>query len=226
MMRGEPQVRRLDADMDAQDREQIEATIRRLAEAGDFAGACEAGIRAYGREIFEFVAALHRSDTDAAEVFSMFAEGLWRGLPRFGFQSSFRTWAYVVARNASVSFRRKERRRAARNAPLPDGSLLSAIEEQVRTGTASFLRTERRDRLAALRAALPPEDQELLMLRVDRQLSWNDLAQVLRGEDAPPLEGEALKREAARLRKRYQLLKDKLYEQGRREGLLGGGDGD
>ena len=46
------------------------------------------------------------------------------------------------------------------------------------------------------------------------------LAQMLRDDDAEPLEGEALKREAARLRKRFQLLSEKLKELGRREGLL------
>lgn len=212
--------------MDAQHREDLEAEIRRRAEGGDLAGAAEHALRGYGREIFEFLAALHRHDDDAAEVFSLFAEGLWRGLPRFAWRSSFRTWAYGVARKASLRFRRDARRRAARAAPLPDASRLEAIVAEVRTATLSWLRTDRKSRFAALRESLPPEDQALLLLRVDRQLSWLDLARVLHEDDATPLEGEALKREAARLRKRFQLLKEKLYEMGRREGLVGGGEGE
>jgi RNA polymerase sigma-70 factor (ECF subfamily) len=71
---------------------------------------------------------------------------------------------------------------------------------------------------------LPQEDQELLMLRVDRDLPWDALAEVLRGDDEIPLTPDVRKREAARLRKRFQLIKDRLREMARREGLLGEGD--
>src|SRR6516162_8285452 len=83
--------------MDARERDQLEAEIRRRAAAEDFAGAADAAMRGYGREIYELLAALHRRDDDAAEVFSLFAEGMWRGLPSFSWRSSFRTWAYAVA---------------------------------------------------------------------------------------------------------------------------------
>ena len=71
-----------------------------------------------------------------------------------------------------------------------------------------------------LRASLDVEDQELLMLRVDRSLPWDALVVVLRGEDEAPLSADEQKRQTARLRKRFQLLKDKLRELARREGLL------
>jgi RNA polymerase sigma-70 factor (ECF subfamily) len=212
--------------VDVRQREELEQAIRGRTDALDFAGAAEAAIRGYGREIFEFIAALHRDESAAAEVFSLFTEGLWRGLPRFAWHCSFRTWAYAVARKASLRHRRDARRRAARNLPLPEGSRLSDIADAVRTETLPFLRTERKSRLTELRESLPPEDQTLLMLRVDRQLAWNDLAQVMREDDAGPLEGEALKREAARLRKRFQLVKERLYELARREGLVGPGPDD
>jgi len=206
--------------MDPDKRRSIDAEIRRLAESGDAGAAATVALRAYGPEIFEFVAALHRNDTDASEVFSIFAEKMWKCLPSFRWDASFRTWAYAVVRTCSLDFRRAERRRAARVVPLPEGSSLSALEAEVRTVTRSYLRTERRDRFAELRARLSPEEQELLMLRVDRKLAWDDLAVVLHGEDAPPLDAAEKKRAAARLRKRFQHLKEKLYEMGRREGLI------
>jgi RNA polymerase sigma-70 factor, ECF subfamily len=211
--------------MDLEQRAKLEAEIRGKADAGDFAGAAEIAMRGYGREIFELLAALHRHDDDASEVFSLFAEGLYRGLPRFEWQSSFRTWAYAVAHRCSLRYRRDERRRAARNVPLPDSSRLSAIAAEVRSTTQPFLQTEQKNRFAELRAALAPEDQALLMLRVDRKLAWADLARVLHEDDDVPLEGKDLAREAARLRKRFQLVKEKLYEMGRREGLVGPREG-
>lgn len=210
--------------MEAAERREVEDEIRRRAQSGDLSGAASIALRSYGPEIFEFVAALHRSDVDASEVFSMFAEKLWRSLPQFRWDASFRTWAYTIARTASLDFRRSEKRRAARVAPLPEGSVSSAFAAEVRTVTRSYLRTEGRDRFAEMRARLPSEDQELLMLRVDRGLSWDELAVVLHGQAEPPLEAEARKRAAARLRKRFQLLKEKLYEMGRREGLVGNTD--
>lgn len=201
-------------------REELEAEIRRRAVAGDFTGAADAAMRGYGREVFEFLAALHRDDEDAREVFSLFAEGVWRGLPGFAWHCSFRTWAYAVARKASLRHRRDARRRNRRLTELPEGSHLSALVAEVRSSTRSYQQTERKNRFAELRASLSSEDQALLMLRVDRQLPWTDLAQVLHEDDAEPLVGEALKRESARLRKRFQLVKEKLYEMGRKAGLI------
>ncbi len=86
----------------------------------------------------------------------------------------------------------------------------------------SYLQTQRKTRIAALRQSLSTEDQTLLVLRVDKQLDWTDLARVMRADDdaGPPPSQATLKREAARLRKRFQLIKEKLYELGRREQLI------
>jgi RNA polymerase sigma-70 factor (ECF subfamily) len=96
-----------------------------------------------------------------------------------------------------------------------------SLVRSVRVSTAAFLRTEAKTKLQALRDALPEDDRLLLTLRVDRRLEWSDLARVFHdGEDGPALDGEVVKREAARLRKRYQIVKDRLREAARREGLV------
>lgn len=163
--------------------------------------------------------AFHRDETMASEVFSEASERLWRGLPGFAWQSSFRTWAYAVVRRAAMAYQRDTRRRARRQEALPEGSALTAVAEQVRSATLEHLKTETKTRAAALRESLPREDQELLILRLDKGLSWNELAQVL-NEGESELGADALKREAARLRKRFQLAKEKLLALARREGLV------
>jgi RNA polymerase sigma-70 factor, ECF subfamily len=202
------------------DRDDLEREIRRQFDRGDLDRAVATAIRGYGAEIFGFLVAFHRKEQDAAEVFSRFTERLWRGLAGFQWHCSFRTWAYAVARNTSVAYQRQSRRHARWHAPWPDGSELSAVEQAVRSETLSYLRTERRTRVSALRQSLSPEDQTLLVLRVDKQLSWNDLARIMGPQDGPPLTEALLKREAARLRKRFQLVKERLYELGRRGGLV------
>ncbi len=225
-------------------RAELERAIRRHFEQKDFTAAVSEALRGYGPEVFEFLIALHRDEEDASEVFSVFAEGLWRGIAAFEWKSSFRTWAYVIARRASARYRKSSRDRAARFSAIPEGSQLSLLAQQVQSETLSYLRPQRRERLVELRDSLPKKDQALLMLRVDRELSWNDLARVLYDGEGdfedeglasalrevrasrppgsePTLEGEALIREAARLRQRFQMVKAKLYEMARREGLVG-----
>lgn len=199
---------------------ELERAIQDRLGRGDIDGGIELAMRGYGPEIFSFLVALHRDEDAACEVFSRFAEGLWRGIGVFSWESPFRTWAYGVARKASLKHRRDVRRRSARFAPLPEGSVISQMEEIVRTETMPHLRTEVRTRIMELRDSLDPEERELLMLRIDRELSWPELALVMQEEGEAPLKGEALKREAARLRKRFQMVKEKLRELARREGLL------
>jgi RNA polymerase sigma-70 factor (ECF subfamily) len=207
--------------MQPEQREELEREIRDLWERGELQSAAAAAVRGYGPEIYGFLVAFHRQKDDAGEVFAAFTERLWRGLPGFEWQCSFRTWAYAIARNTSLTYRRQARRRAEMYGPLPEGSQLSALEQPPRSETASYLKTQRQTRMAALRESLPREDQELLVLRVDRKLAWRDLARVLlHAGDGDSPGDEVLEREAARLRKRFQLVKQQLYELGRREGLI------
>jgi len=206
--------------METQERDALEQEIRQHCANGALEAAATAALRGYGREILSFLVALHRNETDASEVFSIFCEEMWRGLPRFTWQCSFRAWAYMICRRRSHTYRRDARRRETRGALLSTTAELSALEHRLRTDTLPYLRTQVKSRIIELRETLPIEDQELLILRVDRQLGWNELAQVIAPADAEPLTAEQLKREAARLRKRFQTIKDKLREMAEHEGLL------
>jgi RNA polymerase sigma-70 factor, ECF subfamily len=207
--------------MDDTDRRELERRIQDLHDQRELDRAAEVAMRGYGGEIWHFLVALHRRDEEAAqETFSMFAEGLWRSLPGFRWHCSFRTWAYAIARKSSLRQRRDARRRAARNRMLPEGSSLSLLVGQIPRDCSGTTQVERRTKLMELREALPEEDQALLMLRVDRQLAWNDLAHVLGDDSSSPLAGEDLAREAARLRKRFQSVRKKLREAAEREGLI------
>ena len=192
--------------------ETVERDVRALCDAGNHAGAATTALREYGPELYSFLAAIHRDDAD--DVFAEVSARLWRGLATFEWHSSLRTWAYVIARNASLTARTKGKREVA----LDDASEAGKLAVEVRTATKTYLRTEAKTKFAEIRAALPVEDQELLILRVDRAMDWKELAQTLAPE---PLDDAGLKREAARLRKRFQVLKDKLLEAGRAAGLVG-----
>ena len=90
--------------------------------------------------------------------------------------------------------------------------------QAVRTETRSFLRTNARTRLEEVRDELPEADRALLVLRVDRGLEWAELARVFLEGEGSVTDAAGLTREAARLRKRFQLVKERLRER------LAGGD--
>lgn len=206
--------------MDEIARARLEGEVKAACQAQDWTGATTALLRGYGPEVYGFLAAIHRDETEAGDAFALLAEAVWKSLPRFAWDASARTWTYAVARNVSRTMRR-DAARLGRRAPRADSAALSQVAEKVRTQTSAFLRTEKRSRLQELRDELPEEDRMLLVLRVDRGLAWNELARVLReSEGEEPLAEGEVTREAARLRKRFQLVKDRLREMAKAEGLL------
>ncbi|MBN1204248.1 MAG: sigma-70 family RNA polymerase sigma factor [Myxococcaceae bacterium] len=199
-------------------RERFEQEVRALWHDGDHRRAAEVMLRTLGPEIYTFLGALHRDDDECDEIFSLFSERVWRGLPTFEWGASLRTWAYVIARGCSLKYRRDAGRRRQRYPRLETDAALAAVAAQVRTETRPYLRSDVKSKMAALREQLTEEDREILLLRIDRGLEWRDLARVLHEDEEPS--GERLTREAQRLRKRFQLLKERLRQLGQQAGLL------
>jgi RNA polymerase sigma-70 factor (ECF subfamily) len=198
----------------------LEDEVRALLRSGDAKGAAERAIRGHGPEILGFLTATLRNEADADDIFSLWAERVLRGLPGFAWECSLRTWSYRVARNAAINFRRDARGRRARELPLQDdASIASELAAAVRSETRPYLRTEAKNKLAALRDKLSPEDRDILILRVDKGLAWRDLGRVMLGE--AQADEETLHRETQRLRKRFQLLSKRLVALGKEAGLFG-----
>jgi RNA polymerase sigma-70 factor (ECF subfamily) len=186
----------------------VDAAIRQAFDAGLHERAATLTIEEYGPELFGFVLSQLRDREAASEVFSEFSEAFWKALPTFEWRCSIRTFAYKLLRRTAGHYRERARRRAYA-LPHPELSQLSVAVERVRTATLAYQRTDVKDRFQELRAQLSEEDQSLLVLRVDRGLSWRELAEVMLGDEHAP-SAERLAVEAARLRKRFQLAKDRL----------------
>jgi RNA polymerase sigma-70 factor, ECF subfamily len=195
-----------------------EEAIKEAFAKGDYARAATETLKEYGPEVFGLLVALHRDRDEASDAFGDFTERLWTSLPAFAWKCSMRTWVYVIARSASTDLRRKAGRRNKRDVPLSNAPEVSRVAAQVRTRTLTLLRTENKTALMELRESLPEDDRMLLVLRVDRGLAWNELALVF-VDAAEAADPEAVKRESARLRKRFQLVKERLLEMGRERGL-------
>ena len=190
------------------ERERIEAPIRGAFEAQDFNEAARCLIEIYGRELIGFLNTMLSGPDEAGDAFQMFCEQMWKGLPKFRAESSFRTWAYTLARTSAARHRRSPHRPAERRIPLSSAPEVEAAAHQIRTRTVEYLRTEVKERVAMLREQLEPEERALFTLRINRRMSWPQIVLVMEGELEP---NEAQKRAAA-LRKKFQRAKDKLRE--------------
>ncbi len=195
--------------------EELEAKIRSHFDAGELEHAATVALEGYGRELLGFLVATMRDEQDARDVFSQVSEDLWRGLPNFGWRSSFRTWSYSLARNAAGRFRRTPHNQRHRRVPL---SAISEVANRVCTRALPHLRTEIKDRFAELRQSLDPDDQALLILRVNRRMTWKQIAQVL---DAASIDDDAaIDRAAARFRQQFHAVKARMHDLAERDGLL------
>jgi RNA polymerase sigma-70 factor (ECF subfamily) len=201
--------------VDADDRAAIEQEVRAAWNAKDFEAASTAIVAKLGPEILRYLHALSRDDASAGDAFSQFCENVWLGLPKFRGESTFRVWAYALARHAWYRVLRDPHRRA-RKMPLSAVPSVELAAAEVRARTAEYLRSETKDKLAELRASLDADDQSLLILRLNRGLEWNEIARALADPDEQ-LDGAELSKRAASLRKRFQRIKDELSETMKRE---------
>lgn len=182
----------------------LEARIGEALDSGDIASAATLGVRGYGPQILGYLHAVLRERDLADDAFSVFTEDLWRGIEGFRRGSSFRTWAYKVAYHAALRVLRDPNLR--RGVTLGT-SLASDLAAEIRSETPLHFRTDVKTSVQRLREELSPEEQTLLVLRIDRGLDWREVADVL---DTPE----------ATIRKRFERLRDKLKKLARERGLL------
>lgn len=193
--------------------------VRDAFERGDYEAAATLTLHGYGPELMRFLVERLRDENEAREVFSQFVEDFWRGLPRFEWRCSMRAWAYTLARHAANRHARAPRRRPECNLPLTLAEGVPEVIERSRTATHLHLRSEVKERVRKLREALPCDDQLLVTLRIDKGMTWPEIAFVLE-ETEPGADPGALALAAARVRQRFQTVKARLRRLARREGLL------
>src|SRR4051794_189853 len=152
---------------------ELDGRVRSLLAAGDTGGAATLALRELGPEVLGFLSGV-LGDADADEVYSAWSERLWRSLKGFEGRCSLRTWTYVLARREISRFRKGMRRHAEGRVPLSEMQDVLVV----RSRTANTMATAKQQQLTALRDELPIEDRTLLILRVDRKLSFDEIALV------------------------------------------------
>ena len=187
---------------------ELETRVAALLDRADPSAAVIETIRGYGPEVLGYLFATLRAETAAEEVFAQWSEDLWKSIALYRRECSMRTWCYKLAWEATKKHLRDPYVR--RGTPLTGE--WSALAVEVRERTAPFLRSTMKDRLVRLRERLRPVDQTLLTLRVDRGLSWTEIADVMSTPRRPIAE--------ATLRKRWERLKLSLRKLAEADGLI------
>ncbi|MFT3913531.1 MAG: sigma-70 family RNA polymerase sigma factor [Anaeromyxobacteraceae bacterium] len=186
----------------------VDDRVRALLAGGDLAGAATAVIQAFTPVALSYLRPMLRDEEDVKDALSIWAENAWRGLPRFEWRSSLKTWCVRLACNVGLNFKgRAHHKRVRRFEP----GEASALAEDFRT--ASALRVERQRRgILALREELTPSEQTLLFLRADQELPWEEVASIL-SEVGPAVTPTTLA-------KRFERLKERLGQLARERGLI------
>jgi RNA polymerase sigma-70 factor, ECF subfamily len=165
-------------------------------------------LEAVGPEILGYLRAVIRDEDAAHDAFSLFSESVWKGLAGFRGESSLRVWCYRIALRSALTLKRDPYLRRRNRL---ETTMASRLAGRI-FATTAIEREREGNVLDRLRASLDEEEQTLLTLRLDRKMSWREVAEVF-AEDGVPVEEAAL-------RKRYERLKEKLERAARDEGLV------
>ncbi len=187
----------------------VEPRVFALLDAGDADEAASVAIRGYGSAMFVYVSSRIPDADDAFDVFQQWSEDVWGGLRGFRRECRLRTWAYKLAQHAAARFLRDPYKARRERLPSTAASRIAAS-----VAASSLIAVDaRRRQLRDLEAQLPSDDRVLVYLRHDKELSWDEIAEILSAGGAPPVTAQTL-------RKRYERIKEKVRQLARAAGLL------
>lgn len=190
----------------------LERLIRRHHQRGELKEAATAAIEGFGPEVLGFLAAVMKDEPAAGEVFTQLCEELWARIGSFSGETSFRAWLYSLAWTGWQRLRREPNFRKTVSLPEHDES---GAEPPFRTLELPRTGSALEEQAARLRKTLAPEDHALLILRIDRQMSWDDIAvAMLAPEDHR--NREAVRQKTAELESRFLAVTDELQRLARK----------
>ena len=190
--------------MDQAQRIIFEGEIRGLCLQKNYREASEKALFEYGAEILGWLVSVVPTQQIAEDICQNFCVAFWQALPGFEWKSSLRVWAYSLARYTRNRYYRDKHRKHQ-----PES--LSQFESELSVGLSTMLsrlyQGQRLSQLAQLRRQLAEDEQTLLILRVDRELSFREI-------------GEVMDCEEATARKNFQYAKNKLTNMAKEAKLI------
>jgi RNA polymerase sigma-70 factor (ECF subfamily) len=158
-----------------------DAELVTITNAGDNRGFDEL-VRRYRDRVYRLCTKILRQEDDAAEALQDAFLSAYRGLPRFKSESTFSTWLYRIATNASLMKLRRRRpghvSYEQSQSPTPDAEPL-ALPDWSAQPLDELLDSETREVLGREVETLPASEREVFVLRDMMEQSNSDVAQEL-----------------------------------------------
>ncbi len=196
----------------AESLDELEQRIRESLASQDNHGAAQLACGAYGAEILGWLCAVLMDNESAHATYNAFLAELATELWTYRGDYPLRIWMYGLARKLAM-----RNVRPASRVDSPIGASVGPTRSQDNEGGRAETPAEiSATALARMREVLEPEERMILVLRVDRQMSWEDVARVM---ENPPTPG-TLRECATRLRRYFHRTRDRLRDLASRQGLL------
>lgn len=159
-----------------------DAALMLRVQQGDLA-AFEALVERYKQPVFNFVLRILHDPDEAEDIAQQVFVQAWKAAGRYRVASRFSTWLYTIARNLSLNeLRRRGRHRTESLDAPPDGreSETPAPEDARQVGVAEeVLLGELERKIEEALAALPEAQRTALLLFREKDLSYEEIAEVL-----------------------------------------------
>lgn len=161
-----------------------ETELVQAARSGD-SGAFEQLVRANQTLVYNLAYRMVGNPEDAADLTQEAFLNAWKGLGKFQGQSSFSTWLYRLTSNACVDFLRRQKRRETISLTHEDeeDDRQTQIPDERYSPQRELERQEARRALEEGLAALSPEHRQVLLLREQEGLSYQEIARCLELEE-------------------------------------------
>lgn len=159
---------------------QEEALIRR-AQRQD-ADAFEQLLLAHQKSVYNLCFRMLGNEQDALDLSQETFLRVWKSIGQYQFDAAFSTWLYRITTNLCIDFLRRKKRRQEQPLVLTDDEgeqqELSVPDPQP-LPEEQLLQKDRRQAVAQAMQTLPPDYRAILELRVVRQLSYEQIGDIL-----------------------------------------------
>lgn len=188
--------------------------IENALASGAYADAFAAILLIHEPEVRGYFIKLLGDRDRADDVFGEFRATLLESLPRYRSECGVRTWTYIIMRTALNNYLRTPENDLARRERM---SNLPEPEAREHDRTRPYLKTAIKRRTRELWKLLDEEDQTILVLVVDRTMTYEQVARVLLGPDH---DAEAVRKKVDVIKQRIRTAKRVLRKALESEGLI------
>lgn len=137
-------------------------------------------VRRYQRPITSYIYRMLRDYESSLDVTQEVFIKVYNSLAKYSSEYKFSTWIYRIAHNAAIDhMRRNSVSPMSIEAENADGSFQFQIESREPNPEQVHERSEWRNEIDAVVQCLPPAYRDLIILRHSRDLSYDEIAEVM-----------------------------------------------